>query len=222
MYKKQIAAILLLLMIFNLAACGSKTSESKLESKNNVQSAIDEQIAKETSEDGEAKAPAAKVESETTEADTEKKAELTTEKSTEASTEAKIEMASSSDADIDLTVMSSDMVYSTVYQLLADADSYVGKKVKISGPFYSAFFEDTNQQYFFVIIRDATACCQQGMEFIWDDGSHVYPDEYPPENAEVEVVGTFETYKDNPDDEFQYCRLKDASLVVLDSTSNNE
>ena len=50
----------------------------------------------------------------------------------------------------------------------------------------------------------------------------MYPDEYPPENAEVEVVGTFETYKDNPDDEFQYCRLKDASLVVLDSTSNNE
>ena len=76
--------------------------------------------------------------------------------------------------------------------------------------------------YYACIIQDATACCQQGLEFVWGDGSHVYPDEYPTENTEVEVVGTFETYKDNPDDEFDYCRLGNATMIILDSSSNNQ
>ena len=35
------------------------------------------------------------------------------------------------------------------------------------------------------------------MEFVWDDGSHAYPDEYPEENADVNVEGTFETYTES-------------------------
>ena len=34
------------------------------------------------------------------------------------------------------------------------------------------------------------ACCAQGLEFVWGDGSHKYPDEYPAEDAEIEVQGT--------------------------------
>ena len=119
-----------------------------------------------------------------------------------------------SDIDIDLTNMSKDMVYSTVYQLLADADSYLGQKIKIKGSYYSAFDETTNNRYYFIIIEDATACCQQGMEFIWDDGSHVFPDEYPEDGTEAEVVGIFETYKDNPEDPYDYVRLSNASFKV--------
>ena len=40
------------------------------------------------------------------------------------------------------------------------------------------------------------ACCAQGLEFVWGDGSHKYPDEYPAEDTEIEVQGTFETYKE--------------------------
>ena len=39
------------------------------------------------------------------------------------------------------------------------------------------------------MIQDATACCAQEMEFTWEDGSHIYPDEYPKDNAEIVVEG---------------------------------
>ncbi len=59
--------------------------------------------------------------------------------------------------DYDLTQMSSDMVYATVYQLM------------------------------------------------------VKPDEYPEDNAEVIIEGTFETYREEEDASL-YCRLADATL----------
>ena len=120
-----------------------------------------------------------------------------------------------SKVDVDLTAMDSTMVYSTVYQMLAESDSYMGKVIKMKGTYYSAFDEKTNLRYYFIIIQDATACCQQGIEFVWDDGSHVFPDEYPEDGTEAEVTGVFGTYKDNPDDQFDYVRLNNASFKVL-------
>lgn len=119
--------------------------------------------------------------------------------------------------DYDLTTMSSDMVYATVYQMMIDPDAYIGKTVKMSGTYYASYYEPTAQYYHYVIIQDAAACCAQGLEFVWEDGSHIYPEEYPEENAVVEVIGVFDTYKDNEDDYYQYCRLKDASMTIVDS-----
>ncbi len=59
------------------------------------------------------------------------------------------------------------------------------------------------------------ACCAQGIEFMWGDGSHVYPDEYPEENAKIVVQGMFERYREDGDDYFYY-RLKDATMEVVD------
>lgn len=115
--------------------------------------------------------------------------------------------------DIDLTVMDSDMVYATVYQLMFESKDYVGKTVKMKGTYYATWYERTAQYYHCVIIKDATACCAQGIEFIWGDGSHVYPDEYPADETEVEVTGEFEIYTE---DGYEYCRLKNASLKVAE------
>lgn len=115
------------------------------------------------------------------------------------------------DVDYDLTTMSSEMVYAIVYQMMAEPDSYVGKTICMDGLYYASYDEETEQNYFFCIIQDATACCAQGLEFVWGDGSHVYPDEYPEDYAEVVVQGIFETYKE---DGYLYCRLKDAALEV--------
>lgn len=71
-------------------------------------------------------------------------------------------------------------------------------------------YEPTQKYYFYCVIQDATACCAQGLEFVWDDGTHVYPDEYPEDNAEVIIEGTFETYRE--EDASLYCRLADATL----------
>jgi len=50
------------------------------------------------------------------------------------------------------------------------------------------------------------------MEFVWEDGSHIYPDEYPRENAYVIIEGVFETYKEDGDTNL-YCRLNNATLL---------
>lgn len=119
--------------------------------------------------------------------------------------------------DYDLTAMSSDMVYAAVYQMMIDPGTYIGKTFRMDGLYYATYYEPTAQYYHYCIIQDAAACCAQGLEFVWDDGSHAYPDEYPKDNEEVVVEGTFETYQEDGDSNL-YCRLKDTTLEV----KNNE
>ena len=110
--------------------------------------------------------------------------------------------------DVDLTKLSSTMVYSEVYNMMVSPDNYTGKTVKMNGAF--AYYEDpeTKKQYFACIIADATACCSQGLEFILT-GDHTYPNDYPELGSEITVTGTFEIYTESG---FQYCRLKDATI----------
>ncbi len=108
--------------------------------------------------------------------------------------------------DVDLTALSSTMVYAEVYNMMTDPDAYMGKTIKMSGQYYSSYFEETEQYYFFVVISDATACCQQGIEFIWN-GEHTYPEDYPEDGTEVEVTGVFGSYQEL--DQTYYCLTVD-------------
>lgn len=116
--------------------------------------------------------------------------------------------------DYDLITMSSDMVYATVYQFMVNPNAYEGCRVRIMGTYYTTYYEPTQKNYHYVVIQDALACCAQGMEFVWDDGTHIYPDEYPQDSAIIEVTGTFTTYREEGDDNL-YCALMDAELKVL-------
>ena len=117
--------------------------------------------------------------------------------------------------DVDLTALSSTMVYSEVYSMMSFPDDYVGKTVKMKGQFavYQATDENgafiPDQIYFACVIADATACCSQGLEFALA-GEHTYPDDYPELGSEITVTGTFELYEE---DGFQYCRLGNAVLM---------
>ncbi len=115
--------------------------------------------------------------------------------------------------DYDLTQMGSDMVYAMVYQMMVAPEQYEGQTFRIEGNFYASYYEETGQYYYYCVIQDAVGCCSQGMEFVWGDGSHVYPDEYPQENADIIVEGTFETYTDRGDKNL-YCRLSHATIQL--------
>lgn len=117
-----------------------------------------------------------------------------------------------SSVDYDLTQMGSDMVYATVYQMMMTPEQYEGKTFRIQGSFHAEYYEPTQKYYEYCIIKDAMACCAQGLEFVWGDGSHTYPDEYPEENQEIMVEGIFETYTEEGDTHM-YCRLSDAELI---------
>ena len=110
--------------------------------------------------------------------------------------------------DVDLTKLSSTMVYSEVYNMMVAPDKYVGKTVRMRGQF--ALYEDTQSgaRYFACIIADATACCSQGLEFVLE-GTHAYPQDYPSLGTEITVTGEFRTYEENGN---LYCHLTDAKM----------
>lgn len=126
-----------------------------------------------------------------------------------------------SNVDYDLTQMNSDMVYAMVYQMMAVPEQYVGKTFRMDGIFYSSYYDTTNQDYFYCVIQDALACCTQGIEFVWDDGSHIYPDEYPEEAEEIIVEGTFETYTEEGDENL-YCHLVNATWEKTGDDQNGQ
>ncbi|MBP5304054.1 MAG: hypothetical protein J6Z00_04125 [Clostridia bacterium] len=109
-------------------------------------------------------------------------------------------------ADVDLTTLSSTMVYSEVLNMIQNPSEYSGKKVKMSGAF--AMSEGPTRNYYACIIKDATQCCAQGIEFVWD-GDHTYPDDYPAVGADITVVGTFDSYSEGDND---YIQLINANL----------
>lgn len=105
--------------------------------------------------------------------------------------------------DVDLTVLSSTMVYSEVYNMLYFyPKDYYGKTVKMTGQFNvyqwvdeSGVVADMPVAYA-CIISDATACCAEGMEFVLKDDL-AYPDDYPELGAEITVIGEFQPYEEN-------------------------
>ena len=193
--------MVLLLCILLITGCSNKkgTNGKGVNNTNSIEKVIDNQIG---NEDGKTET----TESEKASSDVESNKDIE-------DTISGAENVRDTDetVDYDLTQMSSDMVYATVYQMMVTPEEYEGKTFRIDGNFYATYYEATKKYYFYCIIQDATACCAQGMEFIWDDGSHIYPDEYPEDNAEIVVEGTFETYREDGDENL-YCRLSDAIL----------
>ena len=108
--------------------------------------------------------------------------------------------------DVDLTQMSSTMIYSEVQNMMLKPADYVGKTVRMQGAF--SVSEIGENRYFACIIKDATACCAQGIEFQWA-GDHSYPADYPKDGSDITVTGEFTTYNEGQQ---QYCQLKNAEL----------
>ena len=119
------------------------------------------------------------------------------------------ETAEDGDIDVDLTVLSSTMVYSEVYNMMVKPDDYIGKTVKMTG-MYSYYHDDaTGNDYHACIIQDATACCAQGIEFTTTD-DFKYPDDYPEMGDDVTVIGRFDIYYEG---DFCFMTLLDARIV---------
>ena len=108
--------------------------------------------------------------------------------------------------DVDLTTMSSTMIYAEVNQMVTTPEKYMGKKIRMAGTFN--YTQGNGKTYFACIISDATACCAQGIEFDLAD-QRKFPDEYPKSGAQITVSGVFTTYNEGTT---RYCQLKDAVL----------
>ena len=95
-----------------------------------------------------------------------------------------------SKVDLDLTKMSATMIYSTIFDMLVMAEDYIDKNIKLSGWFETYTDPQTGEMYYAVVVPDATACCQQGLEFVWK-GNHTYPDDFPKPGQDITVTGIY-------------------------------
>ena len=136
----------------------------------------------------------------------------TTAPSIDAVPEAEVFRNGTDGIDIDITVLSSTMVYSVVYCMIYTPGDYVGMVVKMNGLFDYYYDEYTGNEYYACIIQDATACCSQGLEFVpSEENGYTYPDDFPAIGEEITVVGTFDYYHENG---FTYCTLRDATICA--------
>lgn len=90
--------------------------------------------------------------------------------------------------DVDLTTLSSTMVYAEVFNMMMSPDDYIGKIIRMTGTFTARQDPQTALVSCGVIVQDATACCAQGFDIIMPENA-VYPQDYPPSESEVTVVG---------------------------------
>ena len=189
--KKQIYLLLTLILLLTLSACGRAAAPRNV-TVNQTQTVSD--LLDNAAND---------------EAQTEQADPYSAEKDTEEAEPVQPATDTVDDTayDVDLTQLGSTMVYSEVFNMMYAPEDYVGKTVKIEGSF--AVYEGVDRNYYACLIADATACCSQGIEFVWS-GDHVYPDDYPELGSTITVTGTFETYME---DGMEFCQLVDAEIV---------
>ncbi len=111
-------------------------------------------------------------------------------------------------ADIDLTVLNANMVYSQVFCMVMEPDEYVGMIVRMEGQFVFYHDEEKDKNYYACIIKDATACCAQGLEFEPTE-DFTYPDDFPADGETVRVTGVFDAYEEEGN---KYLTLRNAVL----------
>lgn len=223
--KRLIVSISVLGMVLSVTGCSgdSKIAGSRL----NTENAVDKVLNQKTGDgDVESKSSAEATTETTTQTETTTEAE--TESASASATEATSEPTygqvvngdssviaqyKSEGVDVDLTLMGSDLVYATVYQMMSKPEEYEGKTIRIEGKYYASYYPITDKYYNYCLIADAAACCSQGLEFELGGGA-VYPDGYPEDQSEVIVTGVFETYTEEAGQTFYYCRLRDAEYQL--------
>ncbi|MCL2253736.1 MAG: hypothetical protein FWC09_04755 [Lachnospiraceae bacterium] len=101
----------------------------------------------------------------------------------------------SSEGIIDLTILSSTMVYGEINNIMTTPEDYLGRRIRMNGNYYALYYDVTDSFYHYAVIEDATSCCQQGVEFILSE-NYAFPDDYPTETSAIEIEGVFDKYEE--------------------------
>lgn len=110
-----------------------------------------------------------------------------------------------SNIDIDLSRMSSTMVFAQVNQMVTTPQKFIGMHIKMKGVFSSYYDYETDQRFFGCVIADALACCSQGLAFSLDK-PRKFPDEYPAEGATIVIIGYFDSVKEESGETYPIIR----------------
>ncbi len=132
-------------------------------------------------------------------------------KKTEAGNDKEAEETAGS-VDLDLTRLSTTMVFSEVSQMTMEPNAYEGKIVRMEGTMLSYHDVMTDCYQHACVVTDTTQCCMQGLEFVLGDGS-AGPEEYPEDGESILLEGRFTVAEDQG---VSYGILTDARLLGAD------
>ncbi|GEM_PF-6700760 len=108
--------------------------------------------------------------------------------------------------NIDMTKMSSTMIWASFFDIMSDVDSFAGARIKIRGNFMILQGPDGEDTYN-VVIADATQCCYQGIGFVYEFGGQL-----PEENAPITVTGSL--FTETLESGVSYSYLKDCTIEL--------
>lgn len=104
--------------------------------------------------------------------------------------------------DYDLTKMNANMVYAQIFNLMLSPEEYANKTFKMQGDFLK-LTNPAGQTAYAVIIKDALACCTQGLEFKYDFGQNE-----PQDGQQLTVIGTYTLTKTQEGMSYSYLTAK--------------
>lgn len=207
MKKRFIKFFIIFIIFVAIAGCGKKRQNGNqmFSTTKSVKDTIEEEMKKEEEKKEKAEnEKALKNDFQATEEDVKK---INEDKNEENKKAENVGGENQKDIDYDLTEMNSDMIYATVFMVVQDPESYAGKTFKIYGNSYTFPTTEGKSMTHYCLIKDALACCAQGLEFISSNCDEKYPDD----GDEIVVTGTLESYtvEDIP---MPLCRLVNAKI----------
>lgn len=207
MKNRFIKFFIIFIIFVAIAGCGKKRQNKNqmFSTTKSVKDTIEEEMKKEQEKKENAEnEKALKNDFQATEEDVK---EINEEKNEENQKAENVGGENQKDIDYDLTEMNSDMIYATVFMVVQDPESYAGKTFKIYGNSYTFPTTEGKSMTHYCLIKDALACCAQGLEFISSNSNEKYPDD----GDEIVVTGTLESYtvEDIP---MPLCRLVNAKI----------
>ena len=107
--------------------------------------------------------------------------------------------------DLDLTILSSTLVFSELQNITANPDNYAGQSIRMRGQCQTYYNELAGSVYHAVTVADTTSCCAQGLEYVLPDEAS-----YPADGSEATIVGRLAPYEENG---YIYFHLIDAEVV---------
>jgi len=96
--------------------------------------------------------------------------------------------------DMDLTGISNTVAYAAIVNIMQNPENYLGQTIKASGIYNAFYYEPFDRYLHFMVVEGPGGCCPQVFKFIY--GRDTSLDDYPTENAMIEVVGVFSSYEE--------------------------
>jgi len=96
------------------------------------------------------------------------------------------------DIDVDFTILGAyefDDVFSDV--MFVSPENFLEKTIRIVGPYSKVLYDEEYGYFHLILVDDEAGCCQRFVEFSWDADN--YPEEYPQEDAIIDIIGRFES-----------------------------